>query len=123
MRQRLLEQAAEEYARFAGVQSDDLQLQLETARAQLRLGNVRLLLDQPDKAIAEFESADQRLAAIEAKLPAAVFERGVTAAQRANALDRAGRRANAKATYERSLDGWSAVRLCCRRFTASSGDR
>lgn len=104
VRQRLLEQAAEDYARFANVQSDDLQLQLEAARAQIRLGNVRLLLDKFDQAIAEFESADQRLASIESQLPAAVFERGVAAAQRANALDRAGRRADAMATFERSLE-------------------
>ena len=44
MRLKLLEQAAIDYARFARVNSADDKLQLEAARAQIRLGNVRLTL-------------------------------------------------------------------------------
>ena len=104
VRQRLLEQAATDYARFASVQSDDVPLQLEAARAQLRLGNVRLLLDQFDRAVVEFDAADKRLTAIESKLPTVTFERGIAAAHRAGALDRGGHRTEAKSVYERSLD-------------------
>ncbi len=104
VRQRLLEQAAADYARFASVESDDVSLQLEAARAQLRLGSVRLQLNQFDRAIDDFDAADKRLTAIELKLPAATFERGIAAAQRADALNRGGRRIDAKPAYERSLE-------------------
>lgn len=104
VRQRLLEQAVTDYARFASIQSDDMALQLEAARASLRLGNVRLLLDQFEQAICDLDSTDQRLATIEHRLPQATFERGVCAAQRGEAFARSGRNSDAKSAFERALE-------------------
>lgn len=104
VRVRLLEQAATDYARFATVNSDDVGLQLEAARALIRLGNVRLVLNQFDRAITEFRSADQRLSAIEPRLSIATFERGVANAQLAEALDRQGQSHESKSAFEASLE-------------------
>ncbi|MFM9964112.1 MAG: protein kinase domain-containing protein [Planctomycetaceae bacterium] len=104
VRLKLLEQAATDYARFARVNSDDLNLQLEAARAQMRLGNVRLMLEQFERAIADFDEADKRLSAIESRLSIATFERGLAAAQRADALHRSGRSNEAKSAFEKSLE-------------------
>lgn len=104
VRQRLLEQAAKDFARFSKLQSDDRGLQLEAARAQLRLGNVRLQLNQFETAVKEFDAADLKLAAIESQLPMATFERGVCAAQRGEALFRDARNNEARAAYERSVE-------------------
>lgn len=104
VRQRLLEQAAADYARFASVQSDDAPLQLEASRASLRLGNVHLLLGQLDQALRDFEAADQRLSTIESRLPIATFERGICAAQQGTTLSDAGRNGDAKSAYGRSIE-------------------
>ena len=104
VRLKLLEQAATDYAKFASVNSDDEKLQLEAARAQIRLGNVRLMLGQFDRAITEFESADKRLAEIETQQSIATFERGVAAAQRAETLYLTGRSNESKSAFEKSLE-------------------
>ncbi|MBC7820119.1 MAG: protein kinase [Planctomycetaceae bacterium] len=104
VRERLLEQAATDYAKFASVNSDDVKLQLETARALIRLGNVRLMLGKFDAAITEFDAADKRLSPIESQLKIATFERGIAAAQRAETLELQGQSNEAKTAFEKSLE-------------------
>lgn len=57
-RTRLMKKAAEDYARFAQEKSDDPELQAESGRAFLRLGNVRMLLNEFDEAKEAFQSAE-----------------------------------------------------------------
>jgi serine/threonine-protein kinase len=60
-RRELLEKAAADYARFAQEKSNDPELRLESARALLRLGDVRKLLDQYGEAEAAYVSAEKVL--------------------------------------------------------------
>ncbi len=57
IRTQLLTEAANDYERFSQEKSDDPQLQAEFARALVRLGDVRQLLNQFDEAKAAYQSA------------------------------------------------------------------
>lgn len=58
IRTRLLEEAAEDYERFAGEKSDDPELRAEFGRALIRLGDVRRMLNQHKQAKEGYHSAE-----------------------------------------------------------------
>lgn len=60
-RVRFLEKAAQDYEKFANEKSDDTELKIEFARALIRVGDVRRLLNQFEEAKSSYESAISRL--------------------------------------------------------------
>lgn len=68
-RRALLESAAKEYERLAAEESDDPDLEIERARAYGRLGKIRLLSGELERAASEHRRAITVLASVEVKWP------------------------------------------------------
>ncbi len=68
-RERLLQQAAAEYERFANEQSDDPELRSEFGKAFIRLGDVRVSLNEFDRGVQAYRSAHSLFDELARKYP------------------------------------------------------
>jgi tetratricopeptide (TPR) repeat protein len=118
LRVRLLEEAAQDYERFAGERSDDLELQFETARAKVRLGEVRSWLEQWPAAEQKYRQAESFLESLLADAPSpgdCQLELVNCRVQRGFALFSLGKTEEAEAAYESALKILAAADVSAER--------
>ena len=99
----LLEKVAEDYLKFAAQKSDDVEIQIESGRAFLRLGEVRLTLNQLEQAGEAFRNGESRFREILQHHPenvAAPLELGTCLTKQAILSELQGDPASAKKLYD-----------------------
>lgn len=105
-RERLLQQAAAEYERFANEQSDDPELRSEFGKAFIRLGDVRVSLNEFERGVQAYRSAHSLFGKLARQYPGDLDFR----LERANSRTKQGIARHEMGRHDEALNEYQAAR-------------